>query len=670
MNDFARRYLRRFLRGFLRLHRRPVADLLHAVLAASALSAAFLLRFEFALAPPYSGMLAEALPLLLVAKLAVFRLFGMCDLAWRYLGFRDLIRLAASNLAASAAAAVLLRLDIGSAFPRSIHIIDLLACLALMAGAHAAAKSLCEFRAAAPGGEKPRQRVALYGAGKTGAMLASEIHSHPQSGCEVIAFFDDDPSKRGLRMHDIRVLGGLERLPAAVRKHRIDAVWLAMSAAGPERLTEILKQCRLAGIPAKRVPAPQEIGGSGMLVRHLRDIRLEDLLGRQPVELKSGVVRARLHGAAVLVTGAGGSIGSELCRHIARHQPAVLVGFDHSENALYEIDRELRARYPELPFRAEIGSIQNSARLEELFRRHEPRLVYHAAAYKHVPLMESQIFEAVENNVFGTRSLALAAAESGAHELVLISSDKAVRPANVMGATKRLAEMVVQSMNSSANSSSNSSSNPSAGRFLAVRFGNVLGSSGSVVPVFREQIARGGPVMVTHPEMRRFFMTTPEAAALVLEAAALGESRERNSESRKTSEIFALEMGEPVRVVDLARKMILLSGLEPGRDIGIEFTGIRPGEKLYEELSAGEENTLKTLHPQIRVFSAAAVPAAELAGSLRRLRAAVDQRDAWAVVECLKDLVPGYHPSSFLLHSLEETSEERPLKENARGVYA
>lgn len=641
---------------FLRRHRRPAADLLHAALAAAALSAAFLLRFEFTLVPPYAAMLAESLPLALAAKLGVFRLFGLRDLAWRYLGFGDLVRLAVSNLAASAAAAALLRMIVGSAFPRSIHVIDLLASLALMTGAHAAAKTACELLTTESGQGRGRKgsplRVAVYGAGRAGAMLAAEIHAHPHAGCEAVAFFDDDPRKCGLRIHGIRVLGGVETLAAAARKHRIEAVWLAMGSPRRERWTEILEQCRRAGIPAKRVPPPGEPGASRRLAPHVREIRIEDLLGRAPIELESREVRERLRGAAVLVTGAGGSIGSELCRQIARHQPAVLVGLDHSENALYEIDRELQAAYPDLCFRAEIGSVQNAARLKELFRQYQPQMVYHAAAYKHVPLMESQILEAVENNVFGTRTLALAAAESGAREFVLISSDKAVRPTNVMGATKRMAEMVVQSMNGGAT------------RFLAVRFGNVLGSSGSVVPVFREQIARGGPLTVTHPEMRRFFMTTPEAAALVLQAAALAETC--------PAEIFALEMGEPVPILDLARKMILLSGLEPGRDIRIEFTGVRPGEKLYEELNAYEENTEQTPHPQIRVFSAAAASSAERARSLRRLRAAVEQRDAGAALQCLQDTVPGYQPSSFLLRRVGEEPgmDGKDVEESARGAYA
>lgn len=361
--------------------------------------------------------------------------------------------------------------------------------------------------------------------------------------------------------------------------------------------------------------------------RRIPEVRPEDLLDRKPVNLARAGLREIPRGP-VLVTGAGGSIGSELCRHIARRQPPALIGVDQSETALYEIDRELRAAHPHIRFYPEIGDIRDVRRVEEIFRDHAPRSVYHAAAYKHVPLMEAHLFEAVANNVFGTRNVARAAAESGVHDFVLISSDKAVRPANVMGATKRLAELVAMSMAGACRT-----------RFGAVRFGNVLGSSGSVVRVFHEQIARGGPVTVTHPDMRRFFMTTPEAAQLVLEAGAMGGQ----------GEIFVLEMGEAVRILDLARKMILLSGLKPGQDIEIEFIGVRPGEKLFEELSAYEENTVPTPHPQIRVLAGAAVTASELGRGLEALRMATEARDAGRAIHCLEQLVPDYHPSDWLV---------------------
>jgi FlaA1/EpsC-like NDP-sugar epimerase len=624
-------------------HRRGIAELLQAALVVAALAGGFLLRFEFHLEPPYPDLLLAALPLVVFTKLAVFRYFGLRDLAWRFLGFRDLLRLAAANGAASAAAAVVVRLAFGSAFPRSIYVIDLLAATALLAGAHAAAKLFLEARVwdPPPGGRRAAQRVAIYGAGRNGVTLLSEIRSNPGMGFEVCGFFDDDPTKRDLRLHGVRVLSGLPEIGAMLRKQRIEMVLLAMPGASGSQLTAILEACQAAKVTARRVPAlADRLGRSSVLVKDIREVRIEDLLGRPPVELERGRIQARLKDRVVLVTGAGGSIGSELCRQIAGFEPRALVGFDQAETALYEIDHEMRERFPGVMFLPEIGSVRNSRRLEEVFREHQPRSVYHAAAYKHVPLMESHLFEAIENNVFGTRNTLRAAAEAGAEDFVLISSDKAVRPANVMGATKRLAELLAQAAGAS------------GPRSIAVRFGNVLGSSGSVIPLFQQQIAHGGPVTVTHPEMRRYFMTIPEAAQLVLEAAALG----------RDGEILVLDMGEPVRILDLARKMILLSGLTPGEDIDIQFCGLRPGEKLYEELSAYEEDTMPTPSPQIRAFAGRAPSASMLEAGLARLRAAVEEGDAGAAVLCLKELVPDYNPSGFLLR--------RAFEERARGVYA
>jgi len=331
----------------------------------------------------------------------------------------------------------------------------------------------------------------------------------------------------------------------------------------------------------------------------------------------------------VLVTGAGGSIGSELCRQMARYQPAAIVGLDHSETALYHIDQEMRERFPRVAFHAEVGSVQNGRRLEEIFREHRPHAVYHAAAYKHLPLMEAHLFEAIENNIFATHEVTHAARAAGVKTVVLVSSDKAVRPVSIMGATKRMAELVCLAANQEQKRT----------RFLAVRFGNVLGSNGSVIPRFRRQISAGGPVTVTHPDMRRYFMTIAEAAQLVLQAAGLGTG----------GEMFVLDMGEPVRILDLARKMILLSGLDPDTDIRIEFSGIRPGEKLCEELSAYEENTLPTRHSQIRVFSGSGVKREALSRCLEDLREAVGTRNAEGAVLGLQELIPEYDPSTFVL---------------------
>ena len=353
-----------------------------------------------------------------------------------------------------------------------------------------------------------------------------------------------------------------------------------------------------------------------------------------PCAWKKTQIRGTLQGKVVLVTGAAGSIGSELCRQIARFHPAGIVGFEIAESPLFEIDREMRQAFPEMPFYPEIGSIQNRARLDEVLRQYSPSVVYHAAAYKHVPMMEAHVFEAIENNVFGTYNVAVAAAEHGVEDFVMISSDKAVRPTNIMGATKRVAELLLLALQNGRT------------KYVAVRFGNVLGSNGSVIPIFKKQIAAGGPVTVTHPDMRRFFMTIPEACQLVLQAAAIGEG----------GQICVLDMGEPVKIVDLARNLILLSGLRPDEDIKIEFTGMRPGEKLYEELNTMLEDTAPTAHEKIRIFIGNGMPEGDdVTAWLDCLREICEARDAGRLVVALKEIVLDYSPSANLLKRALET---------------
>jgi len=392
------------------------------------------------------------------------------------------------------------------------------------------------------------------------------------------------------------------------------------------RLMAARKEPLLVWLPPGAERISSRVVGS-LAIRKLREIRLEDLLGRPQTRWEESPLSEHLSERVILVTGAGGSIGSELCRQIARHRPKALIGLDQAETALYHVEQELRERFPALDFLPALGNIQSSRRLEELFQEHRPQSVYHAAAYKHVPLMEAHLFEAIENNVLGTRNLAQAASDHGADEFVLVSSDKAVRPAGVMGATKRVAEMICQAADAE-----------SATRFLAVRFGNVMESNGSVIPNFRRQIEAGGPVTVTHPDMQRYFMTIPEAAKLVLESARIGRG----------GEIFVLEMGEPVRILDLARRMIELSGLRPDIDIPIVFSGIRPGEKLHEEVRALEENTSSTPHAKIRVFSGP-IPPRMMRRILDELEQAAEERDSAQVIACLQKMIPGYTPSGMAL---------------------
>jgi len=626
------------MRAALWQHRRAGSAVFHALVVAAALASAFLLRFEFTLDTRYGRMLALALPMAIAVKLAVFRGYALCDLPWRYIGLEGVTRMASANFMASLLAAPLLRWQLGSGFPRSIYLLDFLLCLAVMAGTRLAVR--LEFERGRGTGAGSR-RILIYGAGRAGITLLSEIREHPELRYEVAGFLDDNPLKRDLRMRGVRVWGGRGMLAEVVRRERITEVLLALPAAPGTEIVSILEQCRAAAVATRRIPPLAELMKDRILVGQIREVRMEDLLGRPAVRLEESAIRSGIAGKVVLVTGAGGSIGSELCRQIARYQPASIVGLDQSETALYHIDQEMRERFPRAVFHAQVGSIQNRPRLHEIFREHRPHTVYHAAAYKHVPLMEAHLFEAIENNILGTHQVARAASAAGVETVVLISSDKAVRPANIMGATKRMAELVCMAAGES---------EPGT-RFLAVRFGNVLGSSGSVIPRFQRQIAAGGPVTVTDPDMRRFFMTIPEAAQLVLQAAAMGPG----------GEVFVLDMGAPVRIVDLARKMIWLSGLRPDADIRIEFTGVRPGEKLYEELSAYEESTLPTTHSQIRIFTGRGVAREALSRCLEDLRNAVEARDAACAVLCLKELIPDYNPSSFVLRRALGEGERHAL---------
>ena len=366
---------------------------------------------------------------------------------------------------------------------------------------------------------------------------------------------------------------------------------------------------------------------------------LKSLMGREPARLDQTLIRATIEGRVVLVTGAAGSIGAELCRQIARFSPAAIVGFEVAESPLFEIDGEMRQAYPDVPFFAEIGNVQNRARVKEVFRKHRPALVYHAAAYKHVPLMEENPFEAIENNIFGTLNVARAADEYEVESFILVSSDKAVAPTSVMGATKRVSELLIQNMQNGGT------------QFIAVRFGNVLDSNGSVIPIFRKQIAAGGPITVTHPEMRRFFMTIPEACQLVLQASAVGAG----------GQICVLDMGQPLKIVDLARHLIQLAGLVPNQDIKIEFTGVRPGEKLYEEITSVRDETVPTDHEQVRIFVGNLMPQFDVDTWLRSLKNICTIRDTARLVSALKEMVVDYSPSQYMLKAIvDEVREFEP----------
>jgi FlaA1/EpsC-like NDP-sugar epimerase len=599
--------------------------------------AAFLLRFDFGLPHHFARHMAYALPIWIVVKIAVFRVAGLDRGWWKYVSVTDLLRIVVGNFVGSAISCIAIILIAPAGFPRSIYVLDLMICFLGTAGIRMIVRMTAEATSHRGGGALEKNTL-IYGAGEAGVTLLREIQRNPKLLYRVRGFLDDRPDKKGIHILGVSVLGGGDEVEPLVKKHKIDIILIAIPSATGAQMTKILKQCHACGVECKTVPGLGDVIEERGLAGQIRDVAVEDLLGRTPVRLEQNQIRATLEGKVIMVTGAAGSIGSELCRQIARFQPAGIVGFEIAESPLFEIDREMRQCFPAILFHPEIGSIQNRARVDEVLRQYSPAVIYHAAAYKHVPLMEAHVFEAIENNVFGTHNLAVAAAEHGVEDFVMISSDKAVRPTNVMGATKRIAELLLLGLQNGGT------------KYVAVRFGNVLGSNGSVIPIFKKQIAAGGPVTVTHPDMRRFFMTIPEACQLVLQAAVIG----------KGGQICVLDMGEPVKIVDLARNLILLSGLKPDEDIKIEFTGMRPGEKLYEELSTMLEDTAPTAHEKIRIFTGNGMPEGDMQSWLDSLDEICETRDVGGLVVALKEIVLDYSPSTHLLKRMMES----------RGRYA
>jgi FlaA1/EpsC-like NDP-sugar epimerase len=606
---------------------------------------AFLLRFDLSFPSIELVHLVYALSIWIAVKTMVFWIARLDRGWWRFVSLADLPRLAVGNLLGSFVGTVVVLWLAPRGFPRSVYVLDLLVCTLLTVGVRLAARILFEaskFHASAD-----NKRTLIYGTGKAGVSLLEEIRHNSSLPYDVVGFIDDDPKKAELVVHALKVLGNGERLTTTVRKHKVDTVLIAIPSASGGQMTRILRRCQEAGASYKTVPGLGEIIKANNLSKQIRDVSVEDLLGRNPARLDEKEISGKLEDKLILVTGAGGSIGSELCQQIARFRPKTIVGYEISENALFHLNLEMKEHFPGVPFHPEIGSVQRPDRLAEVLERYHPSILYHAAAYKHVPMMEAHMFEAIENNVFGSYMTALAAAEHGVEDFVMISTDKAVRPTSIMGVTKRLAELAVNSLQNGGT------------RFMSVRFGNVLGSNGSVIPLFKKQIAAGGPVKVTHPEMQRYFMTIPEASQLVLETSTMGRG----------GEIFVLDMGEPVKITDLARNLILLSGLRPDVDIRIEFTGIRPGEKLYEELHTFEESMLLTRHEKVKIFVGASPAYGEMTGPLETLRQMCAVRDVTQLILQLKEIVPEYNPSSHVLQ--RALLEQRPrVKKRAQTLAA
>ena len=623
---------------------RPVIWTVQTGIFAVSVITAFLLRFDLSLPPRETAHLVYALSVWVVVKIIVFRIARLDRGWWRFVSLADLPRLAMGNLLGSFVGTLAILWLAPPGFPRSIYVLDLLVCSLLTIGVRLAARIL--FEASKFQASVEKKRTLIYGAGEAGMSLLAEIRNNSSLPYHAVGFIDDNAKKAELVVHGVKVLGNGERLAAIARKHRVDTVLIAIPSASGEQMTRILRRCQEAGVSYKTIPGLGEIIKANNLSKQIRDVSVEDLLGRNPARLDEKEISGKHEGKVILVTGAGGSIGSELCRQIARFRPKTIVGYEISENALFHLDLEMREYFPGVLFHPEIGSVQRPERLAEVLDHYHPSILYHAAAYKHVPMMEAHMFEALENNVFGTYMTALAAAEHGVEDFVMISTDKAIRPTSIMGVTKRVAELAVNSLQNGGT------------RFACVRFGNVLGSNGSVIPLFKKQIAAGGPVTVTHPEMQRYFMTIPEASQLVLQASAMGRG----------GEIFVLDMGEPVKIVDLARNLILLSGLRPDEDIRIEFTGIRPGEKLYEELHTFEESTLPTRHEKVKIFAGPSLAYGEMTGSLETLRQICAARDVAQLILQLKEIVPEYNPSAHVLQ--RALVEKKPQEEKRAQALA
>lgn len=608
--------------------RRMVRVGLDALVLAAAFVLAYELRFDFAVPASYRQSALVQLPLVVAAQLAALALAGVYSRMWRYVGIAEAITFAWAAMIA-AAPMLLVRLVTldgagrahGASMPLSVLLIDTLLGFSAVLGVRVVRRFLYEYGErrgpAAPAGTGQRTLFVGAGAGAIAALRA--IRARGDSSIVPVGLVDDDAAKHGLVIEGVRVLGSVAALPQLVRELAVDQVMITLVDGSRRAVREIAQRCAAIPVAVRIVPGLIELV-RGNVETTIRSVKIEELLGREPVTLEQDHLTPFLAGKRVMVTGAGGSIGSELCRQVARFAPERLVLVERCEFALFSIERELRAAFPALDLQARLADVGDRGRMSDVFTADRPQIVLHAAAHKHVPLMESNPCEAVKNNVFGTRTTAELAGESGAELFVLVSTDKAVRPTSVMGATKRLAEQSIERL-----------SGRYATHFIAVRFGNVLGSTGSVVPIFREQLARGGPVTVTHADMVRYFMTIPEAAQLVLHAGAM----------RKGGEVFVLDMGEPVRIVDLATDMIRQCGLRPGEDVEIVFSGIRPGEKLYEELSTPDELLTSTRHPKIMSGRLVVPHPAEFEQGLETLAALARRGDEAGARRQLARMLPG-----------------------------
>lgn len=624
--------------------RKPLIILAHILSFAVSLILSFALahnmRFQM------EWFTEQYLPLLIlfiIVKLPIFRFFKQFKGWWRYVGISDLTGIMGASVLSTFVIVILWysialnvqlvrREFVGMAdVAQSVFLLDMFGTFLLLAGLRVLIRMYYEEFLAVESGRL--KRFLIVGAGNAGEALLREIHRMPIVQYEVIGFIDDDPLKQGISIHGTGVLGTVEQLPKICKQRDIEEIAIAMPSASPKQLRRVIQVCDGTKIRFRTVPSITDIASGKLQVSQIRDVDINDLLGREAVNLELDLIESYVRDKIILVTGAGGSIGSEMCRQLCYFEPKQLLLIEQAENPLFHIERELESTFPKVALKALVCNITDKNRVNEIFEAFRPQVVIHAAAHKHVPLMEFNPGEAIKNNVLGTQTVADAADKFGTTNFVMISTDKAVNPTSIMGSSKRVAEMYIQDLNRTSKT-----------HFVTVRFGNVLGSEGSVVPIFKKQIAAGGPVTITHPEMKRYFMTIPEASQLVLQAAAMG----------KGAEIFVLDMGEPVKIVDLARELITLSGYRPGEDIEMVFTGPRPGEKLFEELSIKGEDMLPTKHPKIGIWKNIVTDREKLHRGMAELIKTAQTSNHVQITDKLRKLVPEYTGNNSTTAEIKE----------------
>ena len=597
-----------------------------------------ILRYELhysCIPKEYIHSMKSYLPIGIISTLVIFMILNLYNSVWSFAGLRELTMIGVACFLSTVCQGFGMQLLV-LPVPRSFHVFYFFLLLSTTVLTRFSYRIYWVLKS---GLRKPQGHVyhtLVIGAGEAGSMIIQELKYSAHLNSKVVGVIDDNPHKKGKLIHGVRILGGRECILDVAKKYEVDEIILAIPSASPKVTRDILRICNQTTCKLKILPGMYQLITEDVSVSKLRDVSIEDLLGRDPIKVDLESVRGFIEGRCIMVTGGGGSIGSELCRQIAKYKPSRLIIFDIYENNAYDIQQELKLNHPELNLTVLIGSVRNTSRIESVIETYRPDVIYHAAAHKHVPLMEDSPNEAIKNNVFGTYKTARAADKFGVKRFVLISTDKAVNPTNIMGASKRMCEMIIQTFN-----------RYSKTEYVAVRFGNVLGSNGSVIPLFKRQMAAGGPLTVTHPDIIRYFMTIPEAVSLVLEAGAFA----------KGGEIFVLDMGEPVKIADLAKNLIRLSGYTLGVDMDIKYTGLRPGEKLYEELLVKEEGIQKTENNLIYIGKPLEFDEVHFLSGLRELEEAA-MNESLSVKQIVSEIVPTYHIRQEDLKRDEEVNKE------------